>query len=156
MQSNTSADTESNVTNIRKDNIFSNSGVSGDVVNIGEAGGNVTISSTDHGAVAAAMEANQEVSRAAFEEAFGFGGAALDTVGDTTAKALDTNRAVTSDFLGSFEWQQQQTTQQIGRALDGMQSAITNDGAETMQSAFKWTAVAVGIGASAYFVSRMQ
>ena len=149
-----SADQTTNVTNVRKDNIFSNSGVSGDVINIGEAGGDVTLSTTDYGAVEGALEANQAVSQAAFENAFSFGSTALDQVGETARGALDANAGVTKDFLSSFDWQQQQTSNQISRAIDGMQSAITNDGAETMQAAFKWTAIAVGVAAAGYAMSR--
>jgi len=152
-----SADQTTNVTNIRKDNIFSNSGVSGDVLNVGNAGGDVVVTQerTDYGAISDAFDANQEVSRMAFEEAFSFGGTALDKVGETTKNALDANWRVTKDFLSSFDWQQQQTSNQVTRALDGMKSAITNDGAETMQAAFKWTAIAVGVAAGGYALSRM-
>jgi hypothetical protein len=153
MQSKTSADTESNITNIRKDNIFSNSGVSGDVFNIGEAGGDVTL--TDGGAVSAALEANQQVSATAFEKAFGFGTGALQTVSDSVKEGFTANKDVVSDFLDSFDWQQQQQRQGIERALASVDSAKTNDGAETMQSAFQWTAIAVAVGAGSYFFSRM-
>ena len=153
MQSNTSADTESNVTNIRKDNIFSNSGVSGDVFNIGEAGGNVTL--TDNGAVSAALEANQKVSGDAFEKAFGFGTTALTAASDSIKEGFTANKDVINSFLDSFDWQQQQTRQGIERALSSVDSANTNDGAETMQSAFKWSAIAVAVGAGSYFLSRM-
>lgn len=151
-----SADQTTQVTNIRKDNIFSSSGVSGDVLNLGNAGGDVVVTQqrTDYEAISDAFEANQNVSALAFEEAFKFGGTALDKVGESAQNAMDANWKVTKDFLSSFDWQQQQTSNQVTRALDGMKSAITNDGAETMQAAFKWTAIAVGVAAAGYAMSR--
>ena len=150
-----SADQTTNVTNVRKDNVFNNSGVSGDVVNVGEAGGNVSVTATDYGAVSAALDANRQVSGQAFEKAFGFGTTALQTVSDSVKEGFTANSDVVSDFLDSFDWQQQQQRQGIERALASVDSAKTNDGAETMQSAFKWSAIAVAVGAGSYFLSRM-
>lgn len=150
-----SADQTTNVTNVRKDNIFSNSGVSGDVVNVGEAGGSVSVTATDHGAISAALDANRQVSGQAFEKAFGFGTTALTAASDSIKEGFTANKDVINSFLDSFDWQQQQTRQGIERALSSVDSANTNDGAETMQSAFKWSAIAVAVGAGSYFLSRM-
>ena len=117
------------------------------------SGGNVTL--TDNGAVSAALEANQKVSGDAFEKAFGFGTAALTTASDSIKEGFTANKDVINSFLDSFDWQQQQQRQGIERALASVDSAKTNDGAETMQSAFQWTAIAVAVGASSYFLSRM-
>ena len=151
-----SADQTTNVTNVRKDNIFSNSGVSGDVVNVGEAGGSVSVTATDHGAVSAALDANRQVSGQAFEKAFGFGTTALQTVSDSVKEGFTANSDVVSDFLDSFDWQQQQQRQGIERALASVDSAKTNDGAETMQAAFKYSAPAVGIAVGGYMLSRVK
>ncbi|WP_101675634.1 hypothetical protein [Alloalcanivorax mobilis] len=154
MASSSSSKQSTSVTNVREDNIFSNSGVSGDVLNIGKAGGDVTVNTTDHGAVAAALEANQGIASTAFEQAFGFGNAALDANTDTVETALNANRDVISDAFSSMEWRDQQQSQQISRAFDFAQSAATSDSAETMQSAFKYTALAVAAAAGAYLISR--
>lgn len=162
-----------NVTNVREDNIFSNSGVSGDVLNVGKAGGNVTVNktTTDYGAVGAALdfaaensrtlsdtaqaalEGNQRVAENAFDEAFGFGRAALDSNTDTVKTALNANRDVIMDAFSSMEWRDQQQRQTVERMLESVDSANTSDSAETMQSAFKYSALAVAVVGGSYFLS---
>lgn len=149
-----SSSQQSTVNNIREDYIFNSSGVGGDVLNIGQAGGNITVERLDEDTVNAALNHGRELSQNAIQESLGFGSDALAILGDNLTMAVgsqgDIVRNALEETTGLMEWNAQQNRQAIERALSSVDSARSDDSAETMQSLFKWGAVAVGAAALAY------
>jgi len=132
-----------------------------DNVETGVVGDNnqVTRISTDQGAVDAGRR---------------LGEAALDTVGETTVKALGTvergldsaldyGSGITADALAfgrsALQAQSQSSTQTAGilaGAIDRAASATRTDSAVTMQSFIKYGAIAAAVIAAAYAYSRKR
>jgi len=141
-------------TNIREDTVFTNSGVEGDVFNIGEAGGNVTIERLDADVAEKALESNRQVSQESVQQALGFGSDALAILGDNLTEAVGSQVDVVSKALNSLEWKDQLQNQETQRLLSSIDSANTDDGAETVMASVKWLALAaIGI-AAAYGLTR--
>jgi len=132
-------------TNITKTNTFGNEDVQGDVLNVGETGGDLTVNDMSGEAVRASQETASdalEENRRVAAEAFGFGESALDMSSDTVEKSLSSNTNAMQEALDTVQWQGQQNAQKVSRALDAVKSAKTSDGAETTQKLIKWGSIA--------------
>lgn len=128
-------------------------------VNVGDVSGmGNRITLTDSGAVARAVELAERVSREAIASAGASAGNALDFADTANRRAVDfadnsNRRAVdlagdSLDLVGSAVARAATFAQESGKnALDMVQSAFTDDGAETVQvvaRALAWTAAGLG------------
>lgn len=129
-------------TNKQEANTVTNTG-DGLIYNLSKVDGPVSFTrvGTDGDTAIAALEQGRKVQ----ESAFDFGGDALRTVGDTFTEAARLNRDVIKDFGGNLEQIVRQTSQQVDRSLKVAQSSLTDDSAETLQSLFKYSAIAAGL-----------
>lgn len=149
-----SSEQSTTVTNVREDNIFSNSGVDGDVLNIGKAGGAITIERLDGEVAEAALDSNRQVAQDAMQQALGFGGDALAILGDNLTEAVGAQGDIVSKAVNALEWKDQLQNQETQRLLQSIDSANTDDGAETVMASVKWLALAAIGVAAAYGLTR--
>lgn len=137
------------VKNVREDNIFNSSGVEGDVLNIGKAGGDITVQRLDAGLAESALEGNRALAQQSIQSALGFGSDALAILGDNLTNAVGAQGDIVKDALSSLEWKDQLQNQETQRLLASIDSAKTDDGAETVMASVKWLALAaIGVAAA--------
>lgn len=148
---------EKTTKNITKTNTFGNENVSGGVSNVAGVEGDVLMQDTSteaiksaQGTASDALDANRAAVQSSMDVADNLGGAAIETSADTVQESLNTQSNTVGDALSTLEWNNQQNSQKVSRALDAVESAKKGDGAETVQQLAKWGAVAVGAAAAAY------
>ena len=141
MVSQTKASQNTSTKQVRKDNVFSNSG--GGNINVGK--GDVTLNSLAPQTITDTLNANRAVTTAAMKQAFGFGNNALNANTDTVKAANNSVLQAMKQGLDTVQWQNQQNADVVSRALQSVDSAKT--GGQTTY--FKYTAIAVAVAAGA-------
>jgi hypothetical protein len=151
-------------TNITKTNTFGNEDIQGDVANLSNVRGDVTLEDTSDEAVKSAGRTvramakqsqdtasdSLEAQRRTAQSALAMGERSVEESTDTVEQSLASNTNTISEALGTVEWQGQQNAQKVSRALDAVESAKKGDSAETMQQLVKWGAIAASVGAAAW------
>ncbi len=149
-----SSEQNTSVTNVREDNIWNNSGASGNVLNIGEAGGDVTFQTLDGELAEAALESNRQVAQTSVQQALGFGSDALAILGDNLTEAVGSQGDIVSKAVNALEWKDQLQNQETQRLIQSIDNANTDDGAQTVMESVKWLALGVIGVAAAYGLTK--
>ena len=141
------------------DNRVSDTGSIGGNVQLGEAGGDVTVTTTDFGA----LDSAQTVSLAALdfgsdavEGGFDLAGDSLISSQEVTEQAIDLSGDVFSGALdalsSSTQFFSEQSGKQFGQALDFASRSNTSEGTQVLQDGLKIVAViAVVVGLMVVF-----
>lgn len=107
---------------------------------VGDGGGDVSIVTTDYGAVKGAIDANIAVSSGAFNfaqesfsESIGFAGDALGLVNDSVSQAFDLTGDAIQQASNDAKFYSEQTAQQFDRSLAFAEQANKSENAKLLE-----------------------